>query len=255
MALVVEHDGAVAVVTLDNGPLNLLTMADRAELVAVAGRLRDDRGTRAIVLTGAGPKAFCAGSDVNEFPAGPEAGRERARREHACYAAVAALPQPVVAALHGHVLGGGVELALACDIRVADATARLGLPEVTLGLFPSGGGTQRLPRLIGASRAKELMFLGGTVGADEAARLGVVDHVVDAGRAIEHARGLAAQIAARPALAVRAIKAAVDVGLDDGMVVGTALEERLIGELFASHDAREGVSALLARRPPHFEHR
>ncbi|MDX6377883.1 MAG: hypothetical protein QOE98_2186 [Gaiellaceae bacterium] len=255
MALVVEHDGAVAVVTLDNGPLNLLTMADRAELVAVAGRLRDDRGTRAIVLAGAGPKAFCAGSDVNEFPAGPEAGRERARREHACYAAVAALPQPVVAALHGHVLGGGVELALACDIRVADATARLGLPEVTLGLFPSGGGSQRLPRLIGASRAKELMFLGGTVGADEAARLGIVDHVVDAGRATEHARGLAAEIAARPALAVRAIKAAVDVGLDDGMVVGTALEERLIGELFASHDAHEGVAALLARRPPHFEHR
>jgi enoyl-CoA hydratase/carnithine racemase len=254
VALGVEHDGGVAVITLDNGPLNLLTMADRAELVAVAGRLGGDRGTRAVVLAGAGAKAFCAGSDVTEFPRSAEAGRERARQEHACYAAVAALPQPVIAALHGHVLGGGVELALACDIRVADATARIGLPEVKLGLFPSGGGTQRLPRLIGASRAKELMFLGRTVDAGEAARLGVVDHVVEAGHAVEGARDLAAEIATRPALAVRAIKEAVDRGLADGVVAGTALEERLVGELFASHDAREGVAALLAQRPPLFEH-
>jgi enoyl-CoA hydratase len=254
VALAVEHDGAVAVVTLDNGPLNLLTMADRAELVAVAGRLRADRATRAVVLAGTGEKAFCAGSDVTEFPGDADAGRERARQEHACYAAVAALPQPVIAALHGHVLGGGLELALACDIRVADATARIGLPEVKLGLFASGGGTQRLPRLIGASRAKELMFLGRTVDAAEAARLGVVDHLVDAGRALEHARALAAEIASRPALAVQAIKAAVDGGLADGIVAGSALEERLIGELFTSHDAREGVAALLARRAPLFEH-
>jgi enoyl-CoA hydratase len=254
VALGVEHDGAVAIITLDSGPLNLLTMADRAELVAVAGRLRDDRETRAVVLAGAGDKAFCAGSNVTEFPRDPRAGRERARQEHACYAAVAALPQPVIAALHGHVLGGGVELALACDIRVADTTVRIGLPEVKLGLFPSGGGTQRLPRLIGASRAKELMFLGRTLAADEAARFGVVDHVVDAGRCEGHARELAAEIARRPALAVQAIKEAVDRGLADGMVAGTALEERLIGELFASHDAREGVAALLARRPPLFEH-
>jgi enoyl-CoA hydratase len=254
VALAVEHDGAVAVITLDNGPLNLLTMADRAELVAVAGRLRGDRGTRAVVLEGAGPKAFCAGSDVREFPRDAEAGRGRARQEHACYAAVAALPQPVIAALHGHVLGGGVELALACDIRVADATARIGLPEVKLGLFPSGGGTQRLPRLIGASRAKELMFLGGTIDTGDAARLGLVDHVVDAGRCGDRARELAAEIACRPALAVQAIKAAVDLGLADGPVAGAALEERLIGELFASHDGREGVAALLARRTPLYEH-
>jgi enoyl-CoA hydratase/carnithine racemase len=255
LPLAVDHDGAVAVITLDNGPLNLLTMADRAELVAVAGRLRADSGTRAVVLTGAGRKAFCAGSDVTEFPDGPEAGRERAREEHACCAAVAALPQPVIAALHGHVLGGGVELALACDIRVADATVRVGLPEVKLGLFPSAGGTQRLPRLIGASRAKELMFLGEAIAADDAARLGIVDHVVEAGLSGGYARGLAAEIASRPALAVQAIKQAVDGGLADGMVAGSALEERLIGELFASHDAREGVAALLARRAPIFEHR
>jgi enoyl-CoA hydratase/carnithine racemase len=255
LALRVEQVGAVAVITLDNGPLNLLTMADRAELLAVAGRLRDDRATRAVVLAGSGPRAFCAGSDVTEFPGDAEAGRERARQEHACQAAVAALPQPVIAALQGHVLGGGVELALACDIRVADSTARIGLPEVKLGLFPSGGGTQRLPRLIGASRAKELMFLGETIGADDAARLGIVDHVVYAGRSRARARELAAEIAARPALAVQAIKAAVDGGLACGMAAGSALEERLIGELFASHDAREGVAALLARRTPIFEHR
>jgi enoyl-CoA hydratase/carnithine racemase len=255
VAVGVEQDGSVAVITLSNGPLNLLTVADRAALVTVAERLRADRATRAVVLAGAGGKVFCAGSDVREFPADPEAGRERARQEHRCYAAVASMPQPVIAALHGHVLGGGLELALACDIRIADATARIGLPEVNLGLFPSGGGTQRLPRLIGASRAKELMFLGETVDAEDAARFGIVDHVVAVGGAVDRACELARSIASRPALAVQAIKQAVDCGVVDGMVAGTALEERLIGPLFASHDAREGVAALLARRAPLFEHR
>jgi enoyl-CoA hydratase/carnithine racemase len=254
VAVELTREGAVAVITLDNGPLNLLTMADRATLVSVAEQLRSG-DARAIVLTAAGEKAFCAGSDVGEFPADPQSGRERARQEHACYAAIAALPQPVIAALHGHVLGGGLELALACDIRVADATVRIGLPEVKLGLFPSGGGTQRLPRLIGASQAKALMFLGTTVDADEALRLGLVDDVRERGGAADHARELGATIASRPALAVQAIKQAVDRGLSEGFSVGTALEEQLIGDLFATHDAREGVAALLARRPAEFQHR
>jgi enoyl-CoA hydratase/carnithine racemase len=251
----IAHDSAVAIVTLDNGPLNLLTMGDRARLVAIAEELAADSETRAVVLTGAGAKAFCAGSDVQEFPADPAAGRDRARQEHRCYDAMAALPQPVIGALHGHVLGGGVELALACDIRVADATVRIGLPEVRLGLFPSGGGTQRLPRLIGASRAKELMLLGAPIDADRALAIGLVDHVRPAGEDGAFAREVASTIAERPARAVRAIKEAVDLGLTEGLAAGTALEERLIGELFASHDAREGVAAMLERRDARFEHR
>ncbi|MQA85461.1 MAG: enoyl-CoA hydratase [Streptosporangiales bacterium] len=255
MTVRVERRDAVAVVTLDNPPLNLLTMALRAQLTELAGDLAHDDAVRAVVLAGAGGKAFSAGSDVREFPTDPEAGRERSRLEHRCYDALAGLPQPVVAALHGHVLGGGLELALACDLRVAEATARLGLPEVHLGVFPAGGGTQRLPRAVGAGRAKELMFLGATLDAAEAARIGLVNRVVDAGQARDAAIALAEQIAGRPAGAVRAIKTAVDSGLADGPRAGAETEGRLIAQVFGSYDAREGVAALLDKREPRFEHR
>jgi enoyl-CoA hydratase/carnithine racemase len=208
-----------------------------------------------VVLTGAGDRAFSAGSDIREFPRDAEAGRQRSIAEHACYDAIERLPQPVIAALHGHVLGGGLELALACDLRIADASTRLGLPEVKLGVFPSGGGTQRLPRLVGAARAKELMFLGEPIDAAEAQRVGLVNRVVDPGRSLETALNLAHDLSQRPALAIQAIKQAVDIGLREGPVAGQAAEDELIASLFTSHDVAEGVSALLAKRAPQFEHR
>jgi enoyl-CoA hydratase/carnithine racemase len=254
-AVGIDMRGNVALVTLDNPPLNLLTMQARAELRAFAASARATREIRAVVISGAGERAFCAGSDITEFPADSVGGRARARQEHACYDAIADLPQPVLAALHGHVLGGGLELALACDLRVADADVQVALPEVNLGVFPSGGGTQRLPRIVGAARAKELMFLGAKLDAEEAARVGIVDRVVAPGTALAETMALAEAIARQPARAVQAIKRCVDRGLDHGTTVGRHLEERLIGELFESHDAREGVSAFLEKRAAVFNHR
>jgi enoyl-CoA hydratase/carnithine racemase len=230
-------------------------MAIRAQLQAAAEAIATDDQVRAVVIAGAGGRAFSVGSDIREFPADATAGLERARQEHACYDAIAALPQPTVAALEGLALGGGFELALACDLRVATANLRLGLPEVSLGVFPSGGGTQRLPGLIGPSLAKEHMFLGEPWGADDALRLGLVNRVVPEGTALSAAIELAMAIAERPARAVRAIKAAVDGGLRDGGQYGRLLEETLIAELFTSHDAQEGVRAFLAKRAPRFTHR
>ena len=158
----------VAVVTVQNPPLNLLTMAMRARLREIAEELVRDESVRAVVITGDGDRAFSAGSDIREFPSDAAAGRRRAEDEHACYDAIETLPQPTVAALRGHVLGGGLELALACDFRIAEEDCALGQPELRIGVFPSGGGTQRLPRLIGLGKAQELILLGETVGASEA---------------------------------------------------------------------------------------
>ncbi|GAA0898943.1 enoyl-CoA hydratase/isomerase family protein [Pseudonocardia zijingensis] len=251
----VSPHGPVALVRISNPPLNLLTSRLRGDLRAIADRIRDDRSVRAVVLTGAGERAFSVGSDIREFPTDAAEGRRRAQHEHACYEAIASLPQPVVAALSGHVLGGGLELALACDLRVADAGARLGLPEVKLGVFPSGGGTARLPRLIPPSQAKRLMFLGEPVDAERAAALGLVDEVAPAGTANDVALQLASHIAEMPASAVQAIKRAVDHGLAHGARAGQQLEAELIAGLFGTADAQEGVRAFLDSRPPRFTHR
>lgn len=250
----VEKDHAVAVVELVNPPLNLLTAALRAELTEVAKDLRADDAIRAVVVHGSG-RTFSAGSDVREFPRDEPAGLERARLEHECAHTLEQLPQPVIAALHGHVLGGGLELALACDLRVAEADARIGLPEVGLGVFPSGGGTYRLTRLVGPARAKRLMLLGTILDASEAAEVGLVDRVAEAGYGRSAAFDLARELAERPARAVRAIKQAVNANPTGASEVGDPIEERLIAELFTSYDAREGVAAFLERRDPQFRHR
>lgn len=248
-------DGPVAVLTVDNPPLNLLTTALRRQLAQVAGDVGRRSDIRAVVLAGAGDHGFSAGSDVREFPRDPDAGLRRARLGQDANHRLQHMPQPVIAALHGHVLGGGLELALACDLRVADETAELGLPEIRLGISPAGGGTQRLTRLIGAPRAKELMLLGEPIDVHEAQRLGLVNRVVPPGQALEAALDLARTLAGRPALAVRAIKRVVDGGLEEGPERGEELEREQISRLYGSHDAREGVAAFLERRPPHFEHR
>ena len=250
----VIREGPVAVLELSNPPLNLLTMALRASLRDAAEGISADTSIRAVVLRSVGERAFSAGSDIREFPADAAAGSRRAVQEHACYDSIAAMPQPVVAAIQGHALGGGLELAMSSDIRIAEATARLGLPEVRLGVFPSGGGTQRLARLVPASMAKRMMFLGEVLDAEEALRLGVVDEVVPAGGAGDAAMGLARRIAEQPRLAVQAIKKAVDHGLEFGTRAGQAMEVQLISELFASRDAQEGVQAFLESRPARFQH-
>lgn len=244
----------VAFVEFSNAPLNLLTMRLRAEMRETMERIGTDPAVRAVVLRSAGDRAFSAGSDIREFPQDARTGHRRAVQEHACYDAVAGIPQPVVAELSGHVVGGGLELALACDIRVADGTARLGLPEIKLGVFPSGSGTQRLPRIVGASRAKLMMLLGETFDARHALELGLVDEVVEDGQAAAAAAELARRIAGQPALAAQAVKKAVDHGLRFGTRSGQAMEAELIAGLFGSHDAREGVQAFLESRAAIFTH-
>lgn len=250
----VDRHGPVALVVFENPPLNLLTMRLRAQLQASLAQLRDD-DARGIVLASAGDQAFSAGSDAREFPVDAEAGRARAQEEHACCDALAELPQPVVAALHGHTLGGGLELALACDLRIADRDTTVGLPETRLGLFPSGGGSQRLPRMLGPSAGKKMIFLGNVVEAAEAQRLGLVDDVVPHGQAQSAAMELARKIADQPARAVRAAKRAINHGLTGESTAGNEIERELIADLFTSYDAREGISALLESRIPVFEHR
>lgn len=253
-SLSVTRDGPVAVLELSNPPLNLLTMQLRADLRDAAREVGADGSVRAVVLRSTGQRSFSAGSDIREFPADPGAGAKRAVEEHACYDAVAAMPQPVVAALQGHVLGGGLELAMSADLRVAEESATLGLPEVKLGVFPSGAGTQRLARLVPPSRAKRMMFLAEVVNAAEALDLGLVDQVVPTATSHDAAMDLARRIAEQPRLAVQAVKRAVDHGLRHGVDAGQAMEVQLIAHLFTSHDAQEGVRAFLEARTPRFEH-
>jgi enoyl-CoA hydratase len=250
-----DRRDAVAVVTLDNPPLNLLSVALKEALAATFAELARDGGIRAVVLAGAGKRAFSAGSNVREFPDDAERGRAMSQLEHDLYDRINRFPSPVIAALGAATYGGGLELAMACDVRVAAEDVRLGLPEVKLGVFPSGGGTQRLPRLVGEGRAKLLMLLGETISAAEAERIGLVDRVVPPGRALAAALEMAERIARSPAPAVRAILEAVDVGLAEGREAGFAREQELITRVFLTEDAREGVAAFLAKREPRFRHR
>ena len=249
-----ERRDAVALVTIDNPPLNLLRTAVKLALGETFEHLGRDGSIRAVVLTGAGERAFSAGSDIREFPDDEARGRAMSELEHEVYDQIDRFPRPVIAALNGPTYGGGLELAMACDVRIAAENISLGLPEVKLGVFPSGGGTQRLPRLIGEGRAKLLMFLGEDITAREAERIGLVERIAPPGEAVRVALELAAQIAERPAWAVQAINDAVDVGLAEGLAAGFQREEDLITTVFLTADAREGVAAFLEKREPRFTH-
>jgi enoyl-CoA hydratase/carnithine racemase len=207
-----------------------------------------------VVLTGTGDKAFMAGADLKEFQG--MIGNKAAIEEHVyssfeVFAELARLPQPTVAAVQAHALGGGLEVALTCDLIVAEPGIRLGLPEVRLGLIPGAGGTQRLPRRIGDARAREIILLGGNVDTDEALRIGLVNRVSAPGAVLEEARALAAKLAALPGQALRNAKAA----LADDLQAGLDRERELFLEVFATEDVREGLNAFLERRQPAFAHR
>ena len=243
----VEREGRVAVVTVDSPPVNAIGDAVLDGLAAAAAELGADHGVRAVVLTGAGEKAFMAGADLDELRGlldGTVSREEYTARVRAVLTAWERLPQPTIAAVQAPAVGGGLEVALVCDLIVADPAARFGLPEVRLGLIPGAGGTQRLPQRIPVARAKELLLLGSTIGAEDAQELGLVNRVSDPGAALEAALELAGRIAALPALATRAVKQALGAGLDR--------EGELFRELLGSADAREGVAAFLERREPRF---
>jgi enoyl-CoA hydratase/carnithine racemase len=245
--------GTVAHLELTDPPLNLLTRALLDELDAALETLEaaSPGDVRAVVVTGRGERAFSAGSHVGEFDAsrGP-AGPDRLALDERVASRLATLPMPTIAAIEGNALGGGLELALCCDLRVASTRAKLGLPEVRLAVIPGAGGTQRLPRLVGPARAKDLILTGRILEADEALRIGLVDRVVPAGEARAAADELAGELAGRGPLAVRAAKRLIDRALEGDLEAGLAAELEASVRIFETDDSVEGPRAFLEKRPP-----
>lgn len=253
-----EKRDSAGLMTVNNPPVNALSEKVIEEILVCLGEMEQDRDIRVVVVTGGGTKAFMAGADIKEFPhlmqgkAG--AAGKYASRGHLMFNRLDNFAKPTVAAINGLALGGGCELALCCDLRVAGENAMLGLPEIKLGLFPGGGGTQRLPRLIGEARAKELMYLGDFITAREALDIGLVNRVVPRDEVVAAALELAQKIARRPGVALNLIKQCVDRGLEMTLEEGLRLECDLFDRVFLTEDVREGVSAFIEKREPKFKH-
>jgi enoyl-CoA hydratase len=250
-----EQDGHVAVVTIDNPPLNALSSALLEELEATFDRLDGDAGTRAIVLRGGGERAFVAGADIKEFPAmraasSPDIGS--ARGLHNLGHRMDAADTPFVAAIQGYCLGGGLELAMCCDVRVCSDDAQLGQPEVKLGLIPGGGGTQRLPRLIGPGRAQLLNLGGEFIDAGTAYDWGLVEKVVPRDELLTAATGVAATFASRSPHAVAVMRELARTTRDLSLEEGLRREAEAFRRCLASEDGQEGVAAFLEKREPVF---
>jgi enoyl-CoA hydratase/carnithine racemase len=240
-----RNDG-VAVVTLDSPKVNALSGEMLRQLEAAAVDLTDDP-PGAVVVTG-GDRIFAAGADISEF-GGPDEARLVGGHFRRALDALAALPRCVIAAISGFALGGGCELALACDLRIASERAKLGQPEILLGIIPGGGGTQRLARLVGPAKAKDIILTGRQVGADEALRIGLVDEVVAADELHDRALALAAELARGAVVAQGLAKRAIDQGLQGPLDTGLDLEQELFAEVFATEDARIGVASFLEHGP------
>ena len=241
-----RRDDGVALVRLDRPKMNALSTELLAELAEVARQLTADP-PGAVVLWG-GERIFAAGAEISEF-GGPEEARVIGGRFREALDRVAAIPRATIAAINGYALGGGCEIALACDFRVAADDAKLGQPEILLGIIPGGGGTQRLARLIGPSRAKDMILTGRQVGAEEALLWGLVDRVVPKAEVLEDALELAASFARGPVLAAAACKRAIDEGLEGTLEAGLDLEQELFAEIFSTADAAAGVKSFLENGP------
>lgn len=249
MTVHLEVAEGVGTLRLDRPPMNALDIAmqDRLRELAEEATHRDD--VRAVVVWG-GEKVFAAGADIKEMQNMDHAAMvARSRGLQDAFTAVARIPKPVVAAVTGYALGGGCELALCADYRIAGENTKLGQPEILLGLIPGAGGTQRLSRLVGPSRAKDLIFTGRQVKADEALALGLVDRVVPAGEVYEQAHAWAARLAAGPALALRAAKEAVDAGLETDIDTGLTIERTWFAGLFATEDREIGMRSFVEEGP------
>ncbi|WP_329352209.1 enoyl-CoA hydratase-related protein [Streptomyces sp. NBC_01261] len=249
MTLHFEVADGVGTIRLDRPPMNALDTETQDGLRALAEEISRREDVRAVVVYG-GEKVFAAGADIKEMQRMDHAGmvvRSRALQES--FTAVARIPKPVVAAITGYALGGGCELALCADFRIAADNARLGQPEILLGLIPGAGGTQRLARLIGPSKAKDLVFTGRMVKADEALELGLVDRLVPAADVYAEAYAWAAKLAQGPAIALRAAKEAIDTGLETDIETGLAVERTWFAGLFATEDRERGMRSFVEEGP------
>jgi enoyl-CoA hydratase len=255
--LLLERDGAVAIITINRPQvLNALNSQTVDELRRAILDLKKDESVRAVILTGAGEKAFVAGADINELAVQtPADGREHALTGQHVFDLVENMGKPVIAAINGYALGGGLELAMACTLRLAADTAKLGQPEVALGLIPGYAGTQRLPRLVGKGRAMEMILTGTPIAADEALRIGLVNRVCPAAELMTSARALAHQLARAAPLAMRYIINAVNKGAEMPFAEASQYEATLFGLVTSTDDMREGTAAFLQKRKPEFKGR
>ncbi|HWQ62412.1 MAG TPA: short-chain-enoyl-CoA hydratase [Negativicutes bacterium] len=252
--LIFENQNGIGIVSVNRPKaLNALNAETMAELDSLMGAIAKDPAVKVVIITGVGDKAFVAGADIAFMqPLTAAEGRAWGKAGQAVFDKIENLPQPVIAAVNGFALGGGNELAMACDIRIASEKAKFGQPEVTLGITPGFGGTQRLARLIGKGRAKELLFTGDMVDAADAYRIGLVNKVVAPEELMDAAKALALKIMSRSPVAVGMCKAAVNEGLDTDLQTGVAYEAEVFGLCFASADQKEGMTAFLEKRKAAF---
>jgi enoyl-CoA hydratase len=254
--LVEKRDDHIAVVTLNRpDKLNALNAQVRDLLKTTFAELAEDDDVRVVVMHGAGDKAFVAGADISEFAARTPEEQRAVYDEPRIYEVVGDFPKPVIAAIHGFCIGGGSELALACDIRVADRTARLSQAEIRIGLIPGGGGTQRLARQVGRGQAMLISCTGDFVDAEQAHQMGWVEVLVDEGQHLEKALELAGRMARWSPVALRLAKQAVNAAFEKPLKEGMEYEKELFLEAFASEDGREGVKAFMEKRKPDFRGR
>jgi enoyl-CoA hydratase/carnithine racemase len=245
----VEIEQAIATIRLDRPPMNALNAQVQAELAAAAAEVGDHEQVRAVVIYG-GEKVFAAGADIKEMADASYADMAAtSRRLQASFTSIARIGKPVVAAITGYALGGGLELALCADFRVAGENAKVGQPEILLGVIPGAGGTQRLPRLIGPAKAKDIVFTGRFVGAAEALAIGLVDKVVPDADVYQAATELVARYAHGPAIALRAAKQAIDEGLEADLGTGLEIERLHFAGLFATEDQRTGMRSFVENGP------
>ncbi len=252
--LVEKLDGHVALVTFNRPEkMNALNLEVRRDLFAALAELRDDDEVRVVVLTGAGEKAFIAGADIGEFEGMAPVDQYRAMQRGNVFSAMEEFPKPIIAMINGYCLGGGCELSMACDIRVASSRAKLGQPEINLGIIPGGGGTQRLPRLVGEGQAMRLIMTGEIISASEAERIGLVEKVFEPEDLRESTLQMARTMASRSPIALQAAKesilAARRMPLDEGL----KFERAWFGLLFSTEDKNEGVDAFLNKRQADFK--
>ena len=249
-----QKEGPVAVIQINRPQKkNSLNTELRHEMEEVMREIAADAKQRAVILTG-GEEIFCAGADISEIEgtASAEAAYQHAREFQILFGQLEALPQPVIAAVSGYALGGGCELALACDFRIASDTARFGLPEIKIGAFPGGGGTQRLPRLIGTAKAKEMILIGDPITAEQALAAGLVMKVTTKAKLMEEANAFAVKLASLPRLALQASKMLINRSQEMELASGLELEARSFGAIAHTHDLAEGTKAFMEKRKPNF---
>ena len=252
--LIIEKEGSIACVTINRpNALNALNTKVLEELEAAALELEKDALTKVIIITGSGDKSFVAGADISEMVSkSPAEGEYFAKAGQGAFAAIENLKKPVIAAVNGFALGGGCELAMACDVRVAGKKAKFGQPEVGLGIIPGFGGTQRLLRLVGMGTAKMLIMSARTINADEALRIGLADMVVEDADLMTEAKKLAKDIAAKSPNAVKLAKETINAGYEMGLEKSILFEAEKFGECFSNPEQKEGMGAFLEKRPAKF---